>query len=284
MSYDAGDGPVSVWGYPSTRYFPIPDRYVVVVDKYLRKWYVPLDLVGAEYDSGLRVRVAEDGLDYQVCTCRLFNVLNVRLTRANAFINVRSLDYVALALGKVFGPSRVKVTGSTVTLRVPSVDAGVTRLLLVGLNASVTTDDGVTISTLKNGWNISSFYGDAQRHARAVVVELTPRRVLTFAFDDDYAYADPTLPVHNCLILGRVLEAVLPEAGLLSPFYESDSWCTYDEVTGAMVDYTADPASVAELECFKERLVKYKGGDRGFNYVNLNAARYLTPETIKEVE
>ena len=128
--------------YHNTRCFPDPARYLRVTTKDGGvKGYLPLDEVGAEYDSGLRWTEAATGRVYQVCMKAATNVFRDTVHADNAVILCTSNDVLRAGLRSLFDERVTNEVSGPVHMTSPGPRSGVTQMLVVGLDFRIAVDD-----------------------------------------------------------------------------------------------------------------------------------------------
>ncbi len=168
--------------YSVTSGFPLPHKYVTLSMTNGRKGYLPLNVVGADYDSGVRFTEASTGTVYQVCSKAQVDVFRELVHADNLVILCTNTQSLYAALRAVF-EERVVLADDhdSVLLHAPHRFSGVSRMLLIGAYLGVTVDvDNVTLDTHFNGLNMSAAGGDQSYIARAMMLGFVQPNVYRF--------------------------------------------------------------------------------------------------------
>lgn len=171
---------LAVYGVTSS--FPLPYKYVVLNMDNGRKGYLPLNVVGADYDSGLRFTETATGEVYQVCSKAQVDVFREIIHAENLVILCDNTASLYAALRTVF-EERVALADDreSVSLRAPHRFSGVSKMLLVGAYLGVTVEaDNATFDTHFNGLNMSQVGGDQSYIARTMLLGLAQPNVYHF--------------------------------------------------------------------------------------------------------
>ena len=245
--------------YDSPVGFQLPNHFLLVNNDR----YVPLDVVGAEFDSGLRVTV--DGVDYQVSSSIIYNIIATKLSARNMFLKIDTMDDLYRALVYLFGATRVKLGNGFVSVVAPTATCGLTKLLAIGANLKI--DDGVVLwSTSANGWTSSAFGGERRGLSKAMLLKMKPHSVFRVSFSSA-KYVKPTDLVNNCLFVGSIVETFPEKASSYADLRLSSSFCTFDQTKMVSVDVTSGDD---DLDFIRENMLNYSGSDGNYNFYKMS--------------
>jgi hypothetical protein len=167
-----GDGKVhELCMYHVTRMFPFPHKYIPVELENGVMGYLPLNVVGSDYDSGFRY-MDDDGTVYQICSKTAVDVFREMVHANNLVVLCRNILDLYRAFRIVF-EERVTIADdrSYVELQCPHAACGVSRMLLVGAYMGVAVDD-TSLVTYFNGLNMSAAGGDKSFMGRTMMIGL----------------------------------------------------------------------------------------------------------------
>ena len=238
--------------------------------------YLLLDKFKAPFDSGLRYE--EDSQIYQIDTSYVYNIFDSKFAFNNYYVNFKDIVYATFALSSIFD-SRVTRDGEDIILISPRKDLGITKLLLIGLNISISyvdkIDDGVEssfeFSTFMNGTcNCKSKTLDRFK-MKAMLVKLDPERSYKIHFENSYRNISYNEDIRNCIFFGEDIEN-LPETSSsyhkllhITNFFTTNPFTLSFDSANDFQSYT-----YKDIMLMKDQYARYSNNSYVYNYFNLN--------------
>lgn len=250
---------IEIAAYHNMNNFPILGKSVQFISNG-DTYYIPIDYVGNEYDTGLRY--FDGDLIYQICSQIDFNIIVYKFTSANYFIYGDSLAYMYESLAYVFGINRVKLLNGCIKVRCPERGSGITQILFLGYDWIIELDNGLTLYSNING---NPSYSDTTDDEvgiidRALLLKLNGQRTFTIRINSDTTQHEQLDRTRNYMILGTLVEKLPEKSSTYDAIAKSESYCYYEpklgkakSVSRLRYNYNVTP----EYQYFKELLETY---------------------------
>ena len=271
--------PVECVVFQNTGFFPHKDKYLKVqLDSDGRYGYLPLDVVGSEYDSGLRYS-EDNGKIWQISTNVMYNLMEQFFIDDNFYINTYDWNYVYTTFRKIFA-GRVKRGTNCIYLTTPQLDCGITKMFMIGLDLRISwADDNdkefqkpITLTTWNDGLNATSFGGDNKRKANAMLIKFKPRKTYKIEFYDSHGKTKylPNEKIKGCFIFGKDIENLEEKSASYQRLIDTDSYCTCDLATSD-IEHASNKMSkyYDEVQELKEKWLEYTNSKYMYNYYDV---------------
>lgn len=255
--------------YENTNGFPLKDAYLTVYDEQNdKKYYVPLNLVGHDFDSSLRCSDIYGNV-YQICTGRQSNIVKKYLNNGNYLINCsNNYNYIYKSLVGILGYARVKMYDDYVTFIAPEKSSHITRLFVMGLNIVISSNNNDTnFGTLYNGLNHTSYGGDEHWKGNCMLLKLTPGNtysIKSFDYGRTMSYKDSDI-VKNAIVIGSIVESFPSMSSSYQQLIDSDNWYIYNSDKNLIVKGQNN----VYVLYFKNHYLKYQNSRREYNYYEI---------------
>ena len=243
--------------------------------------YVLIDEIVSLFDSGFRYK--DKKKTYQIDYTYTYNIFSSLFIKANYFINMKDNIYVSMALRNIFD-ARVHATSNSIVLLAPKKNLGITKMLVVGLNVSVSyldkyeddVESSFAFSTYANGWCNYEVPSQNRRKMNAMLVKFDPNRNYVISFDDSYLNYSYDGEIKNCLFFGEYIEN-LPEssssyAGL---FNTNKAFSTNPETFEIDENLSFNSFSHREFQKLKDQYAHYSNNRYVYNYYDLSDCTLL---------
>jgi len=235
--------------------------------------YLVLDDVGNEYDSGLRI-LDNKSNTYQVCTQYVVDITKKYLTQDNYLINIVDYNYLYTSFKNIFGSKRVQLDKDCIYITTPSIKSGITKMLMIGLNISISFDD-ITLTTYNNGI-CNSDYGAANSFcAKTMLVKFEERKQYKIEFADSYSTIHYTSNIKNGLYLGKDVELLAEKSSTYSNLLKTNSYCLTDPNTGLISNGVTSTDNMYNwVNNSKNLWLAYPKSEQTYNYFELENFKY----------
>lgn len=244
--------------YESTVGFPLFNTHLSCICNDGIKRYVPLDILDSDYDSGLRVK-DEYNNEFQLCVERPKNIIKTMCPYGNLIIPMDENLYESMY--HIFGTTHVQKKENSVLFRIPSKSSGITRLFLIGLNASIKAHS-YTLTTAANGLNNTSYGGDTHWIANCMLLDLIENEWVELSYKNKYKNKQYTNElVKNACVIGNSIEHLEAKSSSYMPLINSTMWYVYDNGT---IYQTHD-----KVNYFKRNILLYPNSPHCYNYYDL---------------
>lgn len=253
--------------YDTYKFFPLKDIHMSVLCDDNKIRYLPLDKIGSDFDSGIRV-TDSFGNELQVCVARQENVLKKFFSHGNLLIPLTNYSDLYSVLSGLFGKSHVSVEGDGVYFMPPSELSGLTKMFAIGLNIKFTTKFGHQITTYEHGLSKTSFGGDKHWMANSMLIKFHHKEMFKIDFKDAYyntSYMNDAL-VKNAIVIGESVEGLAEQSASYKLLSRSRNWYLFDTSKNKIVPVDNNNTTV---RYFKEKYLKYPNAIKMYNFYDL---------------
>jgi hypothetical protein len=262
--------------YDKTTGFPLRGTHLSVLceDNHIR--YCPLDLLGSDFDSGVRCS-DQWGNQYQICMMRQENMINKFFPFGNMIIPLTTYNDLYIILTGIFGKARVQLGEDCIYFSPPSGASGLTKFLAIGLNIRITNCYGHTLTTYNNGLVTTSYGGDYNWTAKAMLLKWKNKEKFKIEFENSYhgtSYLEDAI-VRNVLVIGQSIEALKEESASMELLVNNHQWYLFN-VKRNEVNPVGDNNDYVKY--FREHYLEYPKNKRTYNYYEIDKYKYHVPE------
>lgn len=273
---DKWDKTVKCKMYDNTEGFPLKNVHLSCYCSDGKTRYVPMDRLDRDFDSGLRAK-DNFGNDFQICVARQENIINKYFPFGDILIPLTTYNDLYAIMCGIFGKAHVTMAddGSGLYFSPPNPTAGITQMFVIGLNIRITNMYGVELTTYDNGLQTTSFGGDKNWLANAMLIKFNNREKFKIEFANDYhgTSYDSSAVVKNALVFGTVTESLPKQSYSFEQLFRTYKWFLYDvktnyihcvELTNTYINY------------FRRQYLDYTNSRHTYNYYDLSKLKYQT--------
>lgn len=238
--------------------------------------YLLIDEYFSPFDSGFRC--LSKNKTYQIDMSYVYKIFDVKFANANYYINLYNIQHAVNALNNLFD-SRVTKDGNDIILIAPRKNLGITKMLMIGLNISISYIDSVDdevdnvfeFSTYANG-SCNYMFNDINRNKmKAMLIKFDPTRKYKIHFEDSYHNMSYNENIKNCLFFGEDIERLPNVNNTYYNLMHITNFFTTNPFT-----FQFDSASIAnsysnkEILFIKDQYARYSNNKYVYNYYDLN--------------
>lgn len=265
--------------YDNTEGFPLQNAHLSCYCSDGKTRYVPLDRLDSDFDSGMRV-TDEYGNELQICVARQDNIINKYFPFGDILIPMTTYTELYAIFCGIFGRAHIKMAsdGKGIYFTPPNPITGISQMFVIGLNIRITNKYGVELTTYNNGLQTTSFGGDQNWFANAMLIKFNKGETFKIEFNDEYygTSYDSSALVKNAIVFGMTTESLPRYSYSFEQLNRNYKWFLYDVKTNYIhcVDLTNK-----YINYFRSAYLSYINSRHTYNYYDLSKLRYQTDIT-----